>query len=781
MRFTVLAVSAVIAGANVAPAPAQQINPDLYSGMHWRNIGPPRSGLVAATVGVPGDPTVYYLAMPQGGVWKSTNAGTTWKPVFDAVGVASTASIAVAPSMPNVVYVGTGAQATSGGGVYKSTDGGASWTNIGPAATGTVGAVMVDPRNADVVLAAASGRGSDPAGNDAGGVYRSTDGGRNWTRVLGRDQGLGASVLAYDYYDPQLIYATLSAGGGGRGGGAVAVQPVQPASGTGVYRSTDGGVTWQPVSGKGLPDGAQGFSYSVASGTHGKRLYALVRGGGRGGGGAGGTGGVYRSDDGGDTWAFGTGRVASASGRIYADPKNPDVVYLMGTSMYRSVDGGKHFVSYMGAPSGDDPRNLWIDPVNPRRMILGVDQGPTISVDGGETWSLWYNLPNGQFYRVSTDYDFPYHVCGPQQDSGTACVLSRGDFGEIRPQDWFPGGGFENGFLIADPLHPRWLYTQGWYHVLRRFDRTTSQVTVLYQPSSQDRFGGAPPLAFSPQDPHVLYMGAQYVMMSNDNAQTWHTISPDLTTPAVSDSTQLPATPRRAGPALGANVQSLAPSPVSAGMIWAGTSNGVVQLTRDGGKAWSNVTPPNMPPGGINVLDPSHTSAGTAYFALLSRDNHPHIYRTSNYGQAWQEIVSGMPDGQVVRVVREDPVNPNVLYAGTVASFWISFDRGDHWQSLQLNLPSTIVSDITVHGSDLVISTYGQRASGSWTTVSTVAAGTGCGGSVDNGISLPARFGDARAGTTRRTPRYHRKRPPARIRPRAPLSTITSRHRCLGR
>jgi hypothetical protein len=386
-------------------------------------------------------------------------------------------------------------------------------------------------------------------------------------------------------------------------------------------------------------------------------------------------------------------------------------VYLMGTAIYRSIDGGRHVAAFWGAPSGADPRFLWIDPTNALRMIAGVDQGPAISVDGGESWTPYYGLINGQFYRVSTDYDFPYHVCGPQQDSGTACVLSRSDFGEIRPNDWYTPGGFENGFLIADPIDKRYMYSQGWYHVLRRFDRTTNQVVVLYQPAPGERFGGAPPLAFSPQDPRTLYMAAQHVLASSDRGQTWRVISPDLAAPPGMP-LQPAATAAGGGgvgaPAPGGSIQSMAPSPVTAGVIWVGTSTGLIHVTRDGGRTWANVTPPNLPPAGINVIDASHSSAGTAYVALLSRDAHPHIYRTSDYGAAWQEISNGLTDGEIVRVVREDPKDPNLLYAGTVTSVWVSFDRGDRWQSLQLNLPATVVSDLTVHDNDLAISTYGR-------------------------------------------------------------------------
>jgi photosystem II stability/assembly factor-like uncharacterized protein len=702
----------------LAPVRAQQVNPSAFAELRWRSIGPPRSGYVSAPAGVPGDPTTYYVGLPEGGVWKTTNGGNTWKPIFDDVRVASVGAVAVAPSDPTVVYVGTGNQSgwsfTIGKGVYKSIDSGRSWTNVGLSRSQYIGGIVVDPRNASNVLVAALGPRAGGAGGagraggaavdrEAGerGVYRSSDGGHSWTRVLPADGSSGASDVYIDYADPQIAYALLSAGGGAPGA------PQAIGLGTGAYRSADGGLTWQPVGGRGLPDGARISAFAVSSGTHGRRLYAMAGvGGGRGAGNR----ALYRSDDGGDTWTLGTRQLASAGGKIYTDPQNPDVVYLMGTAIYRSIDGGQHVAAFWGAPSGADPRFLWIDPTNSRRMIAGVDQGPAISVDGGESWTPYYGLTNGQFYRVSTDYDFPYHVCGPQQDSGTACVVSRSDFGEIRPNDWYPAGGFENGFLIADPLDKRYMYTQGWYHVLRRYDRTTGQVVVLYQPGPEDRFGGAPPLAFSPQDPHTLYMAGQRVLASNDRGQTWRAISPDLAAPP--GVLIQPAAAAGGGgvgaPAPGGSIQSLAPSPVAAGLIWVGTSTGLIHVTRDEGRTWANVTPPNLPPAGINVIDASHSNAGTAYVALLSRDAHPHIYRSSNYGQSWQEISTGLPDGEIVRVVREDPVDPNLLYAGTVTSVWVSFDRGDHWQSLQLNLPATVVSDLTIHDSDVAISTYGR-------------------------------------------------------------------------
>jgi photosystem II stability/assembly factor-like uncharacterized protein len=696
--------AAILALAAIAAAPPDDVNPAAFAELKWRSIGPPRSGYVSAPAGVPGDPTTYYVGLPEGGVWKSTNAGTTWKPIFDAVHVASVGAVAVAPSDHDIVYVGTGNQSgwsfTAGKGIYKSTDAGRTWTTIGLPSSQYIGGIVIDPRNADRVLVAAIGPRPVPnAAAEAGagatserGVYRTADGGRTWTRVLG-DGSAGATDVALDYGDPQIAFALLSAG-----------------QGSGLYRSTDGGAAWQPAGGRGLPDGARVAAFAMASGTHGRRLYAVAGvGGGRGAGRGPGSRALYRSDDGGDTWTFGTRELASAGGKIYADPQHPDVMYLMGTAVYRSVDGGQHVSAYWGAPSGADPRFLWIDPTNSRRLIAGVDQGVAISVDGGESWSPYYGLVNGQFYRVATDYDFPYHVCGPQQDSGTACVASRSDFGEIRPYDWYPGGGFENGFLIADPLDTRYLYTQGWYHVLRRYDRATGQVIVLYQPTAEDRFGGAPPLAFS-ADSRTLYMAAQHVMASADRGATWKTISPDLAAPrgvtlqpgaAAGGSTV-------SGPAAGGSIQAMAVSPLAAKVIWVGTSTGLVHVTRDGGTRWTNVTPQGLPPGAINVVDASHASAGTAYMALLSRDGRPHVYRTSDYGAAWQEISSGLADGAVARVVREDPVDPSMLYAGTVDSIYVSFDRGDRWQSLQQNLPTTVVSDITVHDADVVISTYGR-------------------------------------------------------------------------
>jgi len=701
MRTILIASVTVVLYAFAMPR-AQGDNSSYFAGLRWRSIGPPRSGYISAPAGVPGDPTTYYAGMPEGGVWKTTNGGTTWRPIFDAVRVASVGAVAVAPSAPNVVYVGTGSQVTwsftTGEGVYKSNDAGKTWTNIGLATSQYIGGIVVDPRNPDNVLVAALGPRGALAGaagpaasatdtNAERGVYRSADGGRRWTRVLPADGSSGASDVYLDYRDPQLVFALLSTGA--------------------VHKSTDGGAAWQPTSSKGLPDGARISAFAVAAGTHGRRLYALAGSGGRG---AAANRGLYRSDDGGETWTLGTRQLASAGGKMYADPVNPDVVYIMGTAIYRSTDGGQHFAAFWGAPSGADPRYLWIDPTNPKRMFSGVDQGPAITVDGGETWTPYYGLVNGQFYRVSTDYDFPYHVCGPQQDSGTACVSSRSDFGIIRPNDWYPAGGFENGFLIADPVDRRYMYTQGWYHVLRRYDRVTGQVVVLYQPTAEDRFGGAPPLVFSPRGAPTLYMAAQHVLASDDFGKTWRTVSPDLAAPAgVTLNPSLTAGGGSvAGPAAGGSIQSLAVSLVADGVMWVGTSTGLIHVTRDNGKTWNNVTPPKLPLGPINVIDASHSNPGTAYAALLSRDGHPHIYRTVDYGSNWQEISNGLADDAVVRVVREDPGDPSILYAGTVRAAWVSFDRGDHWQSLQLNLPSTVVSDLTVHGNDIVISTYGR-------------------------------------------------------------------------
>jgi photosystem II stability/assembly factor-like uncharacterized protein len=703
------AAAALSVALAVAPSAEDAINPSAFADLRWRSIGPPRSGYISAPAGVPGDPTTYYAGMPEGGVWKTTNAGNTWKPIFDEVRVASVGAVAVAPSDPNVVYVGTGNQSgwafTIGKGVYKSTDAGKTWTNIGLATSQYIGGLVVDPRNANNVLVAALGpRAGGPPGAaaqpaDAGaserGVYRTTDGGRAWTRVLPTDGSAGASDVYLDYADPQMTFALLA--------GALA------SSGTGAYKSSDGGATWRAIGGRGMPDGTRITAFAVASGTHGRRLYAVAAtGGGRGARGQG-SRALYRSDDGGETWTFGTSVLASAGGKMYADPQHPDVVYLMGTAIYRSMDGGQHLAAYWGAPSGADPRFLWIDPTNSRRMFAGVDQGPAISVDGGASWTPYYGLVNGQFYRVATDYEFPYHVCGPQQDSGTACVASRSDFGEIRPNDWYTAGGFENGFLIADPLETRYLYTQGWYHVLRRYDRVTGQVVVLYQPAADDRFGGAPPLAFS-TDKRTLYMAAQHVFASSDRGLTWRTISPDLAAPrgVALPAGALAAGSSVSGPAAGGSIQSLAVSRTAAGVIWVGTSTGLMHVTRDGGRTWTNVTPPNLPPGTVNVIDASHANGATAYAALLSRDARPHYYRTSDYGASWKDITSGLPDGSVARVIREDPQDPSILYAGTVSAVWVSFDRGDHWQSLQLNLPTTVVTDLTVHDSDVVVSTYGR-------------------------------------------------------------------------
>jgi photosystem II stability/assembly factor-like uncharacterized protein len=682
--------------AVLAPlALARQADTAFTAGLRWRPVGPNRAGRVSAVAGVPGDPTVYYIGTPDGGLWKTTDAGTTWQPIFDAVHAPSIGAVAVAPSDAHIVYVGTGHNLI-GKGVYRSADAGATWRAAGLADTKYITALVVDPRDPNIVLAGVGSGGNfgsmvfyNNGPSAARGVYRTTNGGGTWTHVLTVDPGSGVVDLVRDPNDVRHLYVSFSGGRWGRGrgttgGGATPLAAAAP--GPEIFQSADDGATWTRVEGQGWPSGAGGVNLAVAPGAGGPRLFALV--GGRGGG------GLYRSDDGGGHWALGTNRLASASGHIYADPHNPDVLYTMGTSMYRSTDGGRTLAAFKGAPGGDDNRSLWIDPTNAQRMIIGADQGPTITVNGGVTWTPWYVVQNGEHYFVTTDDQFPYWVYAAQQDSGTVAIKSRSDYGAIRPNDWYPVSGYEQGHIFADPFNPRYVYSHGGGHTVLRFDRETGQVGPIFTPRDQDRFGPRPGMALSPKDPHRLFVGAQYVLETDDRGLTWKTISPDLT---------------------GGNgtIVAVAPSPLDADLLWVASSTGLIHVTRDDGQHWKDVSPTDTASNATMALwsmEASAHDAGVAYAAAidLSDAHGPKLFRTTDFGEHWQAIVTGLPADVPARVIREDPERPSLLYAGTQAGAWVSFDRGDHWQPLQLNLPTVAVNDLAVHGADLVAATWGR-------------------------------------------------------------------------
>jgi photosystem II stability/assembly factor-like uncharacterized protein len=693
-RWSLPLLAAVLCAAApfVPAAPAQPSDASYYADMRWRLVGPYRAGQLAAVAGVAGDPAVYYLGTPGGGVWKSTDGGTVWRPISSSIPSASIGAIAVAPSNPAIVYAGTG-NTMIGTGVYRSADAGATWRHAGLDATKYVTALLVDPRHPDAVLAGVGSGGNfgsmvfyNDNPSAARGVYRTTDGGASWAHTLFVDADSSLIDLVADPAAPGVVFASLTAPRSAAAGGPP------------IYRSDDEGATWRRLTATGLPPGARAANIAVAPGTRDRRLYALIDGRD--------AHGVFRSDDGGDTWTLGTSRIASASGHLYVDPHNPDVVYAMGTSMYRSTDGGLTFASYKGAPGGDDDKVLWIDPLNTNRMIMGADQGPTITLDGGRTWTPWYVLPNGEFYYVSTDNRFPYWIYSAQQDSGTVAIASRSDYGEIRPNDWYPVSGYEEGHIFADPFAPRYVYSHGDGHTVVRFDRETGQVGPVYTPSDKDRFGPRPAMELSPKDPHWLFLGAQYVLASADRL-TWRPISPDLTVRA--DGSSAPRAGERGGP----TIVALAPSALDLDLLWAGSSNGLIHLTRDRGRSWTDVTPPRLSSEQTLALwsiDASSHDAGVAYAtAIDDSDRHrPCIFRTTDFGRSWQTIVQGLPPDVPTRVVREDPDDSSLLYAGTATGMFVSFDRGDHWQSLQLNLPTAAVNDITVHQDDIVIATYGR-------------------------------------------------------------------------
>ncbi|HEV8582578.1 MAG TPA: hypothetical protein VGX68_26220 [Thermoanaerobaculia bacterium] len=702
-----LAAILLFASARTAFA---QVDPALFQDLRWRLIGPFRAGRVLAVTGIPGQPEHFFFGSVNGGVWETHDAGRTWQPIFDGQPIGSIGALAVAPSDPRVIYVGTGeadmrSDIAQGDGMYKSVDGGKSWTHIGLADSQQIGRVLVHPENPDVVYVAALGHPYGP--NAERGVFRSTDGGRSWKNVLAKDD-TGAVDLAFEPGNPRVIYAALWQ----TRRTPWNIYPPSNGPGSGLYKSSDGGDTWTQLV-KGLP-AKPGRIGVAAAPTEPRRVYAIVDA-------AEGEGGMYRSDDAGATWTR-----TSADARIWnrgwyfggvtVEPKDADVVYSCNINLYRSEDGGKYFVTIKGAPGGDDYHQLWIDPQNPERRILGVDQGAVVSVDGGKTWSSWFNQPTGQFYHVITDNRFPFWVYGSQQDSGAAAVPSRTNSYQginlTHFREMAAGGESDN--LAPDPKDPEVIFGGRVDRLDLRTGQTRSVDPTLAYPDLY-RVTWTLPLVFSPRDPRVLYFSHQRLFRTDDGGEHWTVISPDLTRedPGAPANLDAPTAANKPGPGTRFGViYAIAPSLLADGDLWVGTDDGLIWRTKDEGRHWTNVTPPELTPWSkVGIIDASHFDVETAYAAVDRHrldDFKPYIYRTRDGGRSWQSIAGGIPDGSFVNAVREDPVRKGLLYAGTEKGVYVSFDDGGHWQPLQLNLPVTSVRDIDVHGSDVVIATHGR-------------------------------------------------------------------------
>jgi photosystem II stability/assembly factor-like uncharacterized protein len=690
---------------------AQPVDPQLLTHLHWRMIGPFRGGRTVAAVGVPGQTDLFYMGVNNGGVWRTDDSGRTWKPLFDSQPTQSIGSIAIAPSNPKILYVGSGEglqrpDLSVGDGIYKSTDGGDSWTHLGLRDGQQIPALLVDPHDPNRVFAAVLGHPYGPSVER--GVFRSTDGGSTWQKVLYRDENTGAVGLAFDPRDSKIVYADMWAARQAPWeiGGSF------QAAGSGLYKSTDGGNTWKPLSG-GLPTWEQGLGRIgfAVSPSNPKRLYAQVDADPQ-------HGGTYRSDDAGETW-----RQVNHEDRIWGrggdfaevevDPKDPDTIYICNTSTYRSRDGGQTFTAIKGAPGGDDYHRIWINPDDPKILLLTADQGAAVSRNGGRTWSSWYNQPTAQFYHVITDHRFPYWVYGGQQESGSAAVASRGNDGEITFREFHPVSVEEYGYVAPDPLNPNLIYGGK----LTRFDWSTGQVQEVAPEairSGKFRYVRTLPVLFSPTDPHTLYFGANVLFKTRDGGDTWSEVSPDLTreTPGVPDVVGIfEGNDPQHGKHRGV-IYTVAPSPAQDGVIWAGTDDGLIHVTKDGGAHWKDVTPPALTPWSkVSLLEASHFDAGTAY-AAINRfrldDLRPHIYRTKDFGATWQEVINGINERAVVNAVREDPVRRGLLFAATELGVFVSFNDGALWQPLQLNLPASAVRDLVIHDDDLVVGTHGR-------------------------------------------------------------------------
>ncbi len=703
----------LFAFACVLPAlTAQSFDPKLYSGLEWRMIGPFRGGRTVGAAGIPDQPNVFYIGVNNGGVWKTDDYGRTWNPIFDDQPTGSIGAVALAPSDPNIIYVGSGEglqrpDLSVGDGIYKSTDAGKTWRHLGLRDGQQIPAILVDPHNPNRLFVAVLGHPYGP--NPERGVFRSTDGGETWQKVLYKDEHTGAIDLAFDPANSQTVYAALWQARQGPWENGNFSGP-----NSGLFKSTDGGSTWNQLTG-GLPTFAQGLGrigIGVAP-SDPKRMYAIVD--------SREAGGVFRSDDAGTTWKR-TNSESRVSGRgadfscIRVDPKNKDVIYVANTSTYRSTDGGQTFTAIKGAPGGDDYHTIWINPTNPNIILLALDQGATISVNYGRTWSSWYNQPTAQFYHVITDSQFPYWVYGGQQESGSAGVASRGNDGQITFREWHPVGAAEYAYIAPDPLHPNLIYGGGMpgpgQDSVTRYNRITGIIEHV-GPPGQHRHLRTLPVLFSEVDPHTLYIGTEGVMKTTDGGGHWEAISPDLSR----EKYPVPDSVSSFGEAAGRQatrrgvVYSIGPSRLSVNTIWAGTDDGLIHVTRDGGKNWKNVTPPAMRPWDkVAQLEASHFDDQTVYAAVNAirlDDLRPHIYRTHDGGATWKETVSGLPDAPV-NAVREDPVRKGLLFAATELAVYVSFNDGDNWQPLRLNMPATSIRDLVIHDDDLVVGTHGR-------------------------------------------------------------------------
>lgn len=685
-----------------------QNDPALFNSMKWRMIGPHRGGRTVGAVGVPQQPNVFYIGVNNGGVWKTTDYGRTWVPLFDDQPTGSVGDVVVAPSNPNVIYVASGEgiqrpDLSIGDGIYKSADGGKTWTNTGIHDGQQIGGLAIDPQNENRVFAAVLGHPYGP--NTERGVFRTLDGGKTWERVLYIDENTGAAQVTLDPKNSDVVYADLWAARQGPWENGAWQGP-----GSGLYKSKDGGKTWTKLT-KGLPTFDQGLGrigFCIAP-SDPNRMYATVD--------SPQLGGIYRSDDAGESWTRANADArywsrGSDFAEVKVDPKNPDIVYSANVVTWKSTDGAKTWTAFRGAPGGDDYHRIWINPNNPDIILLAADQGAIITVNGGQTFSSWYNQPTAQFYHVSTDNSFPYNVFGGQQESGSVGIASRGNDGGVTFREWHPVGVEEYGYVAADPLDPNIIYGGK----ITKFDKRNGQVQNIAPEAVRGgkyRFLRTCPVLFSPVDPRTLFFAGNVIFKTQDGGNSWQTISPDLTreTYDIPESvgvykTENMKTMKRRGV-----VYTVAPSYKDINTIWAGTDDGLIHVTRDGGQTWKNITPPAVKSWmKVSLIDAGRFDANTAYAAVNAircDDLAPHIFRTHDGGATWQEVVTGIPN-EPINAVREDPVRKGLLFAGSERSVYVSFDDGDHWQSLRLNMPGTSIRDLVIKDDDLVVGTHGR-------------------------------------------------------------------------